>query len=180
VTQETSTWQEVVLVAGPAIAAIAAMASWATVWQARRLARESRAPLLMIQKIVDPQTQTMTAIVTNAGGGAARGAGVLLSHPPYRAEGNLGHGFIYPGQARRVWTNIPATEVDTDVMAVCRDGEGFPHYWTADEEHKVFKTWFRRRPHPRGDVTVVFSEFYPQIAYQGLTPMQFRVTDQPI
>jgi len=177
--RELSTWQEIALVAGPVIAAIAAIASWASVWQARKLGRESTAPLLMIQKIINPSDRTIGAIVTNAGGGAARGAGVYLAHPPYGVEGALGHGFLYPGETRHVWTTIPATDVETDVMVLCRDRDGFPHYWNANEEHRVFKTRLRRGPRYRKDSPAVFREFHPAVNLTTLVEAQMAVTNDP-
>jgi hypothetical protein len=179
VPQTLSTWQEVVIVAGPAIAAVSALASWAAVWQAGSLARQGSEPLLMVQKIIDKESNTLGAVITNAGGGPARGATVLLSHPPFRAEGHLGHGFIYPGEGRHVWTNIPATDAETDVMAFCRDRQSYSHFWTADENHRVLKTRFGRRPSHGHDLTTVFRDFYPKVDYKGLSPAQFAVTNDP-
>jgi hypothetical protein len=178
VTQDLSTWQEVVLVAGPAIAAIAAIASWASVWQARRLARDAGMPHLMVQKIKDANDGTVGSIITNAGGGPARGAGVWISHPPFCVKHSLGHGFLYPGEVRRVWTNIPMQDsVETDVMAMCRDRDSFAHYWTAAEKHRVIKTRFRRRPKHGTDPAKLFAEFHPGVDLNALTDAQIAVTD---
>jgi len=179
VQQDLSTWQEVALIASPSIAAVAALASWASVWQARKLAREDHAPLLMAQKVVTAGTNTIGAVVTNAGGGPARGAGIYLAHPPHKVQGPLGHGFLYPGQSRYVQTNIPATEVETDVMVLCRDRESYPHFWNAQEEHRVYKTLFRRRPNYQRDMPKVFAKFHPSVDLNALTPAQMVVTNDP-
>jgi hypothetical protein len=176
--RELSLWQEVALIAGPAIAAVAACASWASVWQARKLARDSRSPLLMIQKVVERSTQTVGAVVTNAGGGAARGIGIFLSHPPFWVQGAVLHGFLYPGQSRYIKTDIPLNEEEeTDVMVVCRDAESFAHFWTADEKHRVFKTRFRRRPRYRRDLVEVFHELHPGADLPSLTQATFTVSN---
>jgi hypothetical protein len=178
--QQLNTWQEVVLVAGPAIAALAALASWASVWQSRKLARESSAPLLMAQKIVNASDNTIGAVVTNAGGGAARGAGIYISYPPYVVQGALGHGFLYPGEKRQVLTNIPAGDgVETDILLLCRDKNSFGHFWSANEDHRVYKTRFRRRPRYRPDIYNVFREFHPAIDLRTLTEAQMTVIDVP-
>lgn len=128
----------------------------------------------MVQKTVDPSTHTIGAVVTNAGGGAARGATVWLSHPPFRVETPLNDGFMFPGQRYLISTAIPATEVETDVLLCCRDGRRFAHFWNANEEHRIFKTRFRRRPRYRGDIASVFSEFHPGVDFEalGLVPSQ--------
>jgi hypothetical protein len=177
-TQDLSTWQEVALVAGPIAAAIAALASWASVLQVRRLARESNAPHLQIQKVVDSPSGTIGVIVTNAGGGAARGAGIFLTHPPFFIRGAIGHGFLYPGETRQVLTRIPATEAETDALVFCRDKDSLPHYWNANEEHRVFTTW-RGRPKYRRDIPAAFREFHPVVDPDEMTQVEMQVTAVP-
>lgn len=172
---ELTTWQEVALVVGPISAAIAALASWASVLQASRLARESNSPHLQIQKIVDPQTETIGAVITNAGGGAGRGVGIFLTHPPYYVHGAIGHGFLFPGETRQVLTPIPATEVETDVLVFCRDNASIPHYWNANEDHRTLKTW-RGKPKHRRDIPEVFREFHPPVNTADLTRVEMKVT----
>lgn len=164
-------------VAGPAIAAIAAVASWAAVVQARRLAREEKSPLLMVQKIITDKT--IGVVLTNAGGGAARGVSVLLSYPPYGFEESIGTGFLFPGQTRVLRSNIrvEGEGIETDVMAFCRDRDGFPHFWNAEEKHKVFKTRFRRRPEYGHALRDVFREMHPQVDFDELQHVRAMVFD---
>lgn len=178
-TQDLSTWQEVALIAGPAIAAFAALASWASVLQARKMARESSAPHLMAQKVIDKQARTIGAVVTNAGGGAARGASVFITHPPFWTQATLGHGFLFPGEARYVQMQTPATDQETHVVAFCRDRDSFPHYWSASEQHIVGKTRFRRRPRHDGDVTITFRKMHPDVDFDDLTQVESTVTIPP-
>jgi hypothetical protein len=174
---ELSTWQQIALVAGPAAAAIAALASWASVLQARRISREAARPELVIQKVVDTETQTIGAIVTNTGSAPARGAGLYLSFPPYKVNGPLGHGFMFPGDTRRVWTQIPAVgNVETDVLVLCRDNRSVPHYWNAAEKHVESKDW-RRRPRYRKDLAKVFEELHPGVNLDDLTEVPMQVTN---
>ena len=176
-TEGLTTWQQVALIAGPAIAAIAALASWASVWQARKLGREATAPHLQVQKVVQSYNGTIGAVITNAGGGAARGVGIYLTYPPYFVAGPIGHGFLYPGETRVVWTQIPNTDPpeETDVMVLCRDRDGFPHYWTADERHKVFKNW-HRGPKYNKDPYGIFRDFHPAVDLNTLTQVEMSVT----
>jgi hypothetical protein len=177
--QDLNTWQEVALVAAPVIAALAALASWASVWQARKLGREANAPHLMAQKMAYPDG-TIGAVITNAGGGAARGAFVYLAHPPYYATSSLGHGFLFPGETRHLRTNIPLVEgIETDVLVFCRDKNSFGHWWNADEDHRCYKTRLLRRPRYRKDVHAVFREFHPAIDLGTLTQAQTAVTLDP-
>jgi hypothetical protein len=177
-TQDPSTWQEVALVAGPAIAAIAAIASWASVWQSRKLARESSTPHLQAQKIVNAADDTIGAVVTNAGGGAARGAGIYLSHPPFYVQGPIGHGFLFPGETRYVHTPIPVSDVETDVLVLCRDKSSVPHFWNASEEHRAYTDW-RGRPKYQRDIPAVFREFHPGVDLNALTETEMAVTKDP-
>lgn len=174
--QDLTTWQEIALVVGPIAAAIAALASWASVLQARRLARESHSPHLQIQKVVDTQSGTIGAVITNAGGGVARGVGAFLTHPPFFAHGAIGHGFLFPGETRQIFTPIPVTDAETDVLVFCRDRDSFPHYWNANEEHRVFKTW-RGRPKYRRDIPAVFHEFHPAVGLDDLERVEMKVTE---
>jgi hypothetical protein len=169
VTSQLSTWQQIAIVAAPAFAAIAALASWASIFQTRRLAREESSPQLQIQKVA-ASDGTIGVVITNAGGGAARGAGFYLSSPPYYAGSALGHGFIFPGETREVWTQIAVTDPPTqiDVLALCRDRRSFVHYWTADERHRILKNW-RRRPKYSRDVPSIFRKFHPEVDLNALT-----------
>jgi hypothetical protein len=174
--QNLSVWQDIALIVGPIAAAIAALASWASVLQARRFAREASSPHLQIQMVVDSNSNTIGAVISNAGGGAARGVGVYLTHPPYYVHGAVGHGFLFPGETREVWTQIPATEAETDVLAFCRDKDSIPHYWNAKEEHRSFTDW-RGRPRYRRDIPAVFREFHPGISLDSLMRVQMTVTN---
>jgi hypothetical protein len=62
--QDLSTWQEVALVASPALAALAAAASWASVFQARRLAQEGTLPALQVQLTVSPDSAVGAVVTT--------------------------------------------------------------------------------------------------------------------
>jgi hypothetical protein len=121
--------------------------------------------------------QTVGAVVTNAGGGVARGAGIVLTHPPYFVEGPIGHGFMYPGDTKHVFTTIPVVdpEVTTCVIAQCRDQDSFPHGWSAHEKHKVFRTW-RRCPRYQ-NIRDIHAHFYPGIDFDALTQVEMRVVD---
>jgi hypothetical protein len=162
--QDLTTAQQIALVVSPALAAVAAGASWASVFQARRFAREATSPLLQVQITAHPD-QTIGAVVTNAGGGMARGAGICLVYPPYVAAASLVHGFMQPGDTHHVVTDIAITtpDVATSVVVHCRDKYSFPHYWSANEDHYVGRTrWPQRRPRYR-DIRESFMELYPDV-----------------
>ena len=172
---QLTTWQQIAIVAAPAFAALAALASWASIIQTRRLAREENSPQLQIQKVVSPEG-CVGAVITNAGGGAARGAGFWLCCPPYYAQSPLGHGFLFPGETRQVWTTIVVTDPPAriDVLALCRDRRSFAHYWNADERHRVLKNW-RGRPKYSGDVPTIFHKFHPDVDLNVLTEAESKV-----
>ncbi len=111
----------------------------------------------------------------NAGGGAARGAGVYIAHPPYFVQGPLGHGFFFPGETRTIVMNIPATEVETDVLVLCRDKNSVPHYWNANEQHRSYTDW-RGRPKYRRDIPTVFREFHPAVDISALSEREMSVS----
>ncbi len=164
-----STWQDIALVVGPVAAAIAALASWASVLQSKRAAKEASRPLLQVQKIIDSRTNTVGAVITNAGTGAARGTGIFLTYPPFYVTGALGHGFLFPGDTVHVTTAIPfsSTQIETDVVVLCRDKDSVPHYWNAMEKHMTFKDWRGRPGHH--EIAEVFLLFHPEVNLAALS-----------
>lgn len=179
VVQEVSAWQEIALVAAPAISAVAAGASWASVAQARKLAREARNPILSVNVIFTPNddgSKTMGAIIRNIGEGAARGVGFVLCRAPYLTAGPVGDTYLLPGEARRIWTAIPRDEaVETHALVLCRDRESYAHYWTENEDHRVLKTWLRRRPKYAGDAVVAFGEYFPDSNVAHAAEVEYSV-----
>jgi hypothetical protein len=181
VPQELSTWQEVALVASPALAAIAAGASWVSVLQTRRLRREDDQPGLQLQLMSFPDG-TIGAAVSNAGPAAARGVQVYLTHGAFFAVGSIGHGFLFPGETRIVRTPIPIIDPDAQTYGVisCRDKHSIPHAWNSHEIHRSSKTW-RGKPRYR-TLRAIFEDFYPSIEVESLQRANIQVTnesDQP-
>lgn len=173
VAQDLSTWQEIALVASPALAAIAAGASWASVLQTRRLRREDQEPGLQAQMMRFPDG-TLGAAVTNAGPGVARGVQIYLVHRGLLATGPIGHGFMFPGDTRIVRTPIPEVpEADARMIVSCRDRGRMPHAWDGHEHHRVAKTW-RKKPRYQA-LQAIFEGFYPDIPLNDLERVPIQV-----
>jgi hypothetical protein len=162
VVQDVSTWQEIALVASPALAAIAAAASWASVLQARKLRKEQDAPWLQIQLTYSPEGR-IGAVVTNAGAGVAGGVQIVLHHGNPFAAGPIGHGFMFPGDIRVIETEVLLEDpsVNTRAIVSCRDRASIPQAWTADERHQVSTTW-RGKPVYRS-IIGIFQTLYPDV-----------------
>ena len=153
--------QDIALLAGTLLAAVAAAASWAAVLQTTRLNRRSNQPWLRIQIIVSPATGCYGAVIVNAGDHVASGVSYVIADRATVMAAHLGHGFLQPGEAIEVLS--PCAPVGDDNPAVVgfvagRDRLGIPHDWTSDERHseRVQRRWFRKRP--------VYSETIPRLA----------------
>jgi hypothetical protein len=176
---DLTTLETIALIASPAFAAIAAGASWASVVQARRLARESSLPVLQMQPIVDPRDEHRGAVIHNAGSGSARGVGFVLVDGNHVAIGNVRHGFLRPGEVVHVHMDIEATRDGAVGMVVCRHHQSYGHAWTHDERHKVYRTWLLRRPRYPG-TQEMFRDLFPDSADPfELTPAGFAMTRDP-
>lgn len=160
-----SSLQDIALIAGPALAAIAATASWAAVFHAVRLTRRSNQPYLRIQCIVSPDTGCYGAVIINVGDGVASGVGYAIADRQTVIAGHIGHGFLRPGESVELLsTCMPVLEGDRHAVVgigICRDRHGVPHDWTSGEDHgtneaRSWKSGFRKRP--------IYSDIIPRLA----------------
>ena len=130
---------DIALVATAALAAIAAGASWASVFQNRKERIAASMPLMTIDVMVVADTETVRVHLTNSGGGVARGVEFSVSAPEV---GLIAYGVSHPtptfrpGESRLIDTAIHAN----------RDNEliGFVSCYDATGEH--LKAWW-----PNGD-----------------------------
>jgi hypothetical protein len=153
--------QDVALLAGTLLAAVAAAASWATVLQTTRLNRRSNQPWLRIQIIVSPATGCYGAVIVNAGEHVASGVSYVIADRATVMAAHLSHGFLQPGEAIEVLSFCAPVGSDDPVVVgfvTGRDRFSIPHDWTSDERHgiRVQRRWLRKRP--------VYSETIPRLA----------------
>jgi hypothetical protein len=162
--QDLSTWQNVALLAAPALAALAGGASWYSAMQTRRIARAATLPDLVIQVLIDTSTKVVRASIHNAGSGAARGLLYVIARDGQVAFGYANDGILRADEKIFVHTTIKTTGTSgphETAMVVCRDRYGYPHSWTTLEKHVVHKTRIRRRPKYSRDPLALFARFFP-------------------
>ncbi len=97
--------------------------------------REGREPQLHPQVLyVDPSYRTFPRharlVIHNAGQGLAKGVGFVLCEKGEWAAGNVGDGFLLPGQTRNVDIDMTPTE-PTQAVVICRDAEENTYAWDA-------------------------------------------------
>jgi hypothetical protein len=134
-----TTWAPV---ASAVIAALAALASWRSVCQARAIWRTGLLPDL--HGSVVPGPHRWGIVVENTGGGLARVAAYALVADNQFDDGLLAKsGFVRPGEGVTVTTAIPVSG-STDVASIeaalfCEDTTGLLHVWSLDHEHHIFR-----------------------------------------
>ncbi len=135
-----TTWIQVL---GTLIAAVAAVASWVAVVQARRTAedtrraeREAMLPLLLVSPtILTPGagTPTMGVAVHNAGGGIAQNVAVLLVTD--NAYGRHVITFLGPGETVTFGSDLDAAD-GARAVAYARSSDSRDLVWNADNERR--------------------------------------------
>jgi hypothetical protein len=163
----TATWQ----VIGVAIAAVAALASWAAVIVASRAAvdareaerdvreaeRDAARPRLLLSPAFNtsgPIAPTMTLSIHNAGGGIAQNVGLVLVTEDTFARHGLG--FVLPGETVYFGSDVPASE-HYRAVAYGRgaDGQGFA--WNVLSERRPLAS----APAPLPTFADMFAAFHP-------------------
>jgi hypothetical protein len=146
-----------------ACAALAALASWATVRQGRRDFLAARLPELEITVIEGLDTGAIKVHVVNHGQGPARnvklaviegGAAIYGSLPPT--------GGLAGGESRMLMTAMsPASGQGEKAVVICLDVAGALHGWAAGGRHR---RWKLSRPwNKRLNDEKVFQHFFPKV-----------------
>jgi hypothetical protein len=129
--------------------AVAAIASCASVWQARQALNAGVRPNLQ----VDPQAWGVAGdaerrahfLIHNAGGGIARMVTCLLVTEARYISGPVGIGFVRPGETYRIRTNMPVAAFvpGEPGIVVALDVRGRGHIW--DTSGRRVRDWRLRR-----------------------------------
>jgi hypothetical protein len=164
-------------VATAVFTALAAAAALATVWFDHRRQKRSVLPRLYAQLGVD-RDGSHHFVAVNGGLGVAIRPRFFGVDPASKSSfaGNLGTGWLRPGEEFRRKLNIPdvpATGPDPfsagDVYFIywCRDAEGRAHFWGSNDAYRVYPTgklWWRREA-PGTTVKDMWEVFHPGVAF---------------
>lgn len=154
---------DVVQVAAPVLAAVAASASWAAVWQSRKAFKTSLLPQLDGYWDNDSDASVRLEI-HNTGGGVARDPYFYVIGEDRVAEGRIVKtGPLRPGQKQRLSTDLPRLDAGSEIVGVlcCLDWAGRWHVWSWDGRHKRLRDRLRRSPHEL-DVTKALRLMHPK------------------
>lgn len=146
---------------GVVFAAIAAGASWLSVINGQRAAREARRPNLQASAITvpgkRPNDDPMVVVsILNAGLGVAKGVAFVVVGGDEYCSNALGPGFLRYQETARVELTMQAHE-DTRVLVVCRDLGKRIWAWEGLGNHK---TYDGNKLDPVRDFQSLWSEFY--------------------
>ena len=155
---------DIAQVASTMFAAGAAGAAWASVRQGQRVWRASIEPDLHLQILMDMQNDETHIVITNTGGGTAKGSAVTIVAGTKKAAAWVGDGFIAPGDKVLVSVRMPVVE----------HAEAVALYRTRDESSWVRaadgRTERLRKGHP-GEITNAdegFRRMYPDTPLEEL------------
>ncbi len=155
-----------------ALAVVAAGASWASVWQSRRIWQASLLPNLQVVVVFDVLSApgNVWLRIENMGGGTAKRVGFQCTIRGALAAGHAGCGFLRPGEGLRVYLNFHAgglEENEVAAMVVCSDVEETLHAWSHKGEHRAYgRSLYRRiqrRPRRRVGYDEAFAKFFPEV-----------------
>jgi hypothetical protein len=119
-------------------AAVAALASWASVAQSSRWQKRERQPELSIDLSQNLDTNQIQIRVTNTGGGIAKGVNFWALEGSMICAGGLPpHATLAPGAGVTLSTSLIPVKGSRNVRAVvmCRGGD-YMHAWTAAGIHR--------------------------------------------
>lgn len=161
---------EAAQVAAAAFAALAAAASWATVAHARKTWRAGARPHLngQVVKIADdPVGPTVGLLIHNSGGGLAKGVGFLIVAGDSYVQGYAGTGFLRPGEAADIRTQLPPDAVETGESAIgmvaCRDVNEDGWIWNMRGDRKASRRRWWRRGHRYKTGEEMLAVFHPDV-----------------
>jgi hypothetical protein len=131
-------------VASAGLAAIAAAASWATVWQAQRNWRVQQRPRLHASWV--EQDDRVQLIITNLGGGYATQASFIVVSGNELCVGDIPPFALAPHAQVTLNTKLTPRGGGHDVSGVifCISPDGFWDVWSWSDDHKRLRRWLRR------------------------------------
>jgi hypothetical protein len=158
---------------GVALAAIAALASWASVALGARARRASLMPELVAQPIQPEGRERTDFLIHNGGGGLARGCGFVFVVGNDYAMGHVSGGFLRPGERAYVATLIPPGPPGgrADGAVICRDWRGNSWVWNLrDDPRKKLRS--RRAGKRKGYLSAKewLAAVHPEIDLSKKTP----------
>ena len=164
------------------LAAVAAVASWASVLQTRRERRQAATPDLNVQVLVTGNPGYMEVWVDNAGSVGATGTNFMLVHQDQVDYGVVGTGFVSPGQTEGpIRTQVVAASSiggkDFQCFVTCRDRSGILHAFSPLIYNSTsYKPGLLRGPeYPRKQE--ILSDLFPEVVLRGKIDVN---TGQPI
>jgi hypothetical protein len=113
---------EITQVASTALAAVAALAAWATVRQGQRVWRHSIEPHMSVQVLKSAVTHSTVMMVLNEGGGTARGVAFALVAGGKQVTDFIGDGFVAPGAKVLINTDLPEDD-DAECVVMWRNAD---------------------------------------------------------
>jgi hypothetical protein len=157
-----STWVQLI---ATAIAAAAAVASWATVVQSRRLLRESRLPSLHIEVSrvsgAGAVDGTMAVAILNAGDVLATRVGFIVATDNAFAQTSLPGGFLRPGDSAFFGSDLQISD-NFQAVVYARSQDGDEYVWDHLGERRQLK--------PEGPLPTfeeIPGSFYPGVDFSG-------------
>jgi hypothetical protein len=152
-------------IAATGIAAVAAVASWASVWQSSRFQRRALEPRVNVQasELLAPSGDNQIRLrIQNTGGGFAQEAMFWIKEGDHVAMGGVPpYGALAPGEGVTVSTDLrPANSHETHVLVIWRYGTR-TYAQAGAPSHR--KSWSRRKWAfwgPKSNQAIV-SRFFP-------------------
>lgn len=175
-------WLEIV---ASACTALAALASWAAVWQARQMWRAGLLPHLQVQSLSRPLAfnggARLTLEIHNVGGAAARTAHFVAFNDAQRCYGLVPPaGFMKPGGHARIITGLeaPSDRIWTqNGVLFCLDAEGVAHVWSFNGEHRILRSNWRRKLKTTS-IEKAVAAFYPDVDLLTLEGVGWSLEEQ--
>lgn len=162
----TVEWAQVI---APLFTATAAVASWASVRQSRKLADGAVRPWLAMELKQDPSKGgVVKAHVRNVGEGYATTVCVELTNGTKRFKHRFTDGPIKPGEDVEATAALPPMGVTGVVF--CRDIRGTWHVWASDGRHARPRNWLRRPPQSM-EWDAALRELYPDTPIGSLADL---------
>jgi hypothetical protein len=149
------------------LAAVAALASWAGVWQSQRVWKASFDPVLGVQAISRPHSEgsAVTLDIHNFGQSPTRSTAFYAFSGTQRTFGVVPPGGVLkPGAEARLETDLLAPTGKPwmqDGVIGCLDVRGRAHVWNFDGDHKMLRRKWGR-PKRTFSIPDALNAFYPE------------------
>jgi hypothetical protein len=166
-------------VASAAFSAVAATASWATIFQNRRERRAAARPDLNVRvmmvpvnsPLLSPNLVDLVVLVDNVGSVAATGVNFMVTFRGAVDHGPVGNAFLFPGQSEgpiptALQGEAPVDPDETRIIVTCRDRLGVLHAFTHTiKSHSYKPGWLSGPATPSKQV--IFADLYPSHVLEG-------------